>query len=187
MNRKVHQPEAGMSGRERRGVDPVSGSDPSQSESYDVDLAAPGQRSRPGLVSFHIPIVPVGKQRARFSGPGRRPHTPERTRRAEEDIAILSRRAAPRDPITGGVGMRIWFWLDVPRSWSKKKRAAALDGAVVPTGKPDLDNLTKTVLDGINGSAAWWGDDAQVVELDAKKRYGEKPGISIEIWPVGGA
>ena len=48
--------------------------------------------------------------------------------------------------------------------------------------KPDIDNIAKSVLDGLNGTA--WGDDTQVVEMSIKKYYAlddiEKLEITIE-------
>ena len=40
---------------------------------------------------------------------------------------------------------------------------------MLPTKTPDIDNLLKTVLDGLNGVA--FRDDAQVCEVVASKRY----------------
>ena len=54
-----------------------------------------------------------------------------------------------------------------------------LDGLVKHTVKPDIDNLTKAVLDALNGLA--WYDDAQIVELNASKTYVEDPHILINI------
>ena len=51
-------------------------------------------------------------------------------------------------------------------------------------GKPDIDNLTKLVLDVITKDGRVWRDDSQVVTLLAFKEYvadGEKPGAWISI------
>tara|TARA_R100001244_G_scaffold130924_2_gene103516 strand:- start:9310 stop:9564 length:255 start_codon:yes stop_codon:yes gene_type:complete len=47
------------------------------------------------------------------------------------------------------------------------------DGLIPNPRRPDLDNYVKGVLD---GCACLWGDDAQVVELIASKRYSERDG-----------
>jgi Holliday junction resolvase RusA-like endonuclease len=52
-------------------------------------------------------------------------------------------------------------------------------GLVVPTVKPDADNVAKIVLDALNGSA--FCDDAQVVHLQVLKRYAEEPGVKVRI------
>lgn len=42
-------------------------------------------------------------------------------------------------------------------------------GVLLPTKKPDIDNLVKVVLDGLNGLA--YKDDKQIVALEAAKGY----------------
>jgi Holliday junction resolvase RusA-like endonuclease len=61
----------------------------------------------------------------------------------------------------------------------------ALGGAVLPVGKPDLDNLLKAVLDAIN--AIVFADDSQVVSLLASKTYGARPQVSVSVSQIGGA
>lgn len=67
----------------------------------------------------------------------------------------------------------------VPASWSQKKRRAALLGEVMPTGKPDLDNGLKAVLDGLNKIVV--KDDAQVCRVGMSKQYGERPGVFVRV------
>lgn len=50
-----------------------------------------------------------------------------------------------------------------------KRGQAKLDGTEKPTKKPDIDNLAKSVLDGLNKIA--WVDDTQVVKLWVAKTY----------------
>jgi Holliday junction resolvase RusA-like endonuclease len=71
----------------------------------------------------------------------------------------------------------------VPISWSKKKAAAALAGQVLPTRKPDADNVVKAVFDGMNGVV--WRDDVQAVDLQLRKRYGTTPGVHVRVTPCG--
>jgi Holliday junction resolvase RusA-like endonuclease len=49
---------------------------------------------------------------------------------------------------------------------SKKKRALALSG-VYASGKPDLDNVLKSILDGLNGVI--YRDDSQVVAMSISR------------------
>jgi len=81
-------------------------------------------------------------------------------------------------PISGPVALELWFYLPVPRSFSRRRRLAALAGEVLPAKKPDLDNLVKAVLDALLGVAI--EDDRQVIELKAGKLYGT-PGVNILI------
>ena len=54
-----------------------------------------------------------------------------------------------------------------------------MSGSIIP--KPDLDNLTKAVLDALNNVA--FTDDSLVVSLRASKRYGDQDLIHVEIQP----
>ena len=47
------------------------------------------------------------------------------------------------------------------------------------TGKPDLDNVAKAILDGLNAVA--FEDDSQIVGLQITKSYGERPRAEIQI------
>ena len=46
---------------------------------------------------------------------------------------------------------------------------AKTGGKLLPTKKPDVDNVAKSVLDALNGVA--WLDDSQVVRLEISKSY----------------
>ncbi len=53
-----------------------------------------------------------------------------------------------------------------------------------PMTRPDIDNYNKFLSDCLNGIV--WVDDAQVVELNAKKLYGEKEKTLIRIEAING-
>lgn len=80
----------------------------------------------------------------------------------------------------GPVVVRLAFRFDRPKGhWGAKGLRPSAPAE--KTTKPDLDKLVRAVLDGL-----WpaWGDDAQVVELTASKRFcdaGELPGVWVEI------
>ena len=58
----------------------------------------------------------------------------------------------------------------------------AIAGTNQPTGKPDTDNLLKAALDAINGIVV--ADDAQVVEISARKVYGVNPKTIVTVAPT---
>jgi crossover junction endodeoxyribonuclease RusA len=83
----------------------------------------------------------------------------------------------------GPLAVEITFRLPRPgahygtgRNASKLKPSAP----IFPAGRPDLDKLTRAVLDGLTAGGAW-RDDSQVVSLQACKLYGQQPGCIIEI------
>jgi Holliday junction resolvase RusA-like endonuclease len=110
-------------------------------------------------------------------------HQASKTRRYQKSLAWAARAAMGRRAlITGAVAVTVTAVMSVPRSWSKRKRDAALAGVLRPTGKPDWDNLGKQ-LDAFKGIV--WGDDAPVVDGRVVKVYGEEPMLRIEVKEIG--
>ena len=71
--------------------------------------------------------------------------------------------------------MSMEFIFKIPKSWSKKKKATAY--MEVPVG--DIDNLCKGVMDALEGIA--FVNDRQVVEITARKMYGEDDCVSVSL------
>ena len=115
--------------------------------------------------AFTIPGPPVGKERPRVTG--KRTFTPPRTRAYEEWTRLHARNARVQ-PLEGPLKVTVTWAKQVPASWSKKRKAAALAGVYV-TGTPDLDNVVKAVSDALNGIA--YADDALVAVLHASRVY----------------
>lgn len=131
------------------------------------------------LIPLTIPGPPVPWGRARPSNRTGRPITPKRYRRwkeaAREELAVRWRGA----PLDGPVS------LSVSAYWPRPKRMSR--GAREPRiGREDADNVAKAVMDAGNGIL--YGDDRQVVELQARKWYaasGEAPRIEIVVGAWG--
>ncbi len=129
-------------------------------------------------VEFSITGAPVPKGRPRMTSRGHA-YTPQRTREAEQAIADAFRKLNVTPFADVAVSIRIDCVFAPPQSWSKRKQAAARQGAVKKTTKPDADNLAKTVCDALNGLA--WDDDSQIVKLTVTKRYGVESYTSVKI------
>ena len=88
-------------------------------------------------------------------------------------------------PAAQGVSLAVLrvLILGVPiaASWPKKRQAAARAGTEWPTKKPDLDNFMKTI-DACN--LIVWVDDSQIVKTSIEKRYGDKPGMWLQVRPI---
>ena len=134
-------------------------------------------------IAFIVPGRPVGKGRPiagrSFAG-FTTLRTPQKTINYEGTVALFAAQCmAGRAPLEGPVALALSINYDVPASWSKKKREAALRGEVRPTSKPDCDNVIKAIGDALNGVV--WKDDVQVVTLYAEKRYAEAPGVTVRV------
>lgn len=139
---------------------------------------------------FRVNGIPQGKARPRFTKGGRA-YTPAKTRRYEEAVREAAQLAAQAQGFIKhdkGTPLKasVTAWFPVPASWPKKKRAAALSGALYPAVKPDADNIAKAVLDALNGIA--FHDDKQVVSCTVSKRYtfrdDDTPRVVVHIAPM---
>lgn len=113
-----------------------------------------------------------GKQRPRFSRKTHTVYTPSATTDFEKRVKQAWLDGYGDLKAHGEVMVSMQFYYPVPKSDSKKVRKAKLDEEIAPTIKPDIDNLIKSVLDGLNGVA--FGDDKQVTSITAAKLYSEK-------------
>ncbi len=112
-------------------------------------------------VSFTVIGNPVPKARARTVRKGGRTwsFTPKKVAVWEK---VVKAEAAKHfdEPFNGPVALALAFYMKRPKSRKK-------DNYVMTT--PDLDNLEKAFLDGLNGVA--YDDDKQVVVKNAVKKY----------------
>lgn len=139
-------------------------------------------------LSFVVPGQPVPKGRPRFARVGGfvKAYTPDKTRAYERLVhdyaAIEVIRAKPIVfPLICPLRVVLNAYMTIPVSWAKKKHHDAINGLILPTSKPDFDNLLKT-LDGLNGLV--WNDDAQIVDGRAIKRYSENPRMEVDIFEI---
>jgi Holliday junction resolvase RusA-like endonuclease len=77
----------------------------------------------------------------------------------------------PPQPLKGPLALQVTCYLPIPKSYSKKKAAAALAGTMRPVKKPDIDNLVKQLMDVMRGT--FYEDDCQVCHQVASKWYGD--------------
>lgn len=131
-------------------------------------------------IRFTVSGDPKGKGRPRFVRATGRAFTPKRTADYESHVAMCAQEAmGSRPPLAGAVHVTIVAVMEIPKSASKKKQAAMLMGDIRPTKIPDVENIGKAVLDGMEGIA--FGNDKQVTEIYVEKRYGERPHIEVTV------
>ena len=112
------------------------------------------------IFQLFIPGNPVPKGRPRLGKHGN-VYTPAKTKSYEEYIGWKYKEA---DGILfdGEIGIRLIFVRETKH-------------------RVDLDNLIKSILDGLNRVA--WDDDSQIIFLEAALTFNKhRPGVNIEIW-----
>ncbi len=106
------------------------------------------------IVVFTVEGIPQGKGRPRFR---RTPnfiqtYTDAKTKsyenaiRAGAGVAMGSAR-----PLESPVSVDLYIRVPCPSSFSKRRQNECFEGRERPTKKPDIDNIIKAYLDGMNG------------------------------------
>jgi Holliday junction resolvase RusA-like endonuclease len=75
-------------------------------------------------------------------------------------------------PSTQPVRVELLFWFERPKTVKREFMSV----------KPDIDKLSRSVLDALTGAVV--KDDSQVIILNARKEYGEKPGVLIRVMEI---
>lgn len=130
---------------------------------------------------FMIPGEPTGKGRPSFTRSGHA-YTPERTASYEQTVRQAYKAEFPgSEPIPAGVpvAVKIIAGYSIPKSTSKIKAERMLAGEIMPTKKPDADNIAKAICDALNGLA--YHDDSQITMLCVSKTYTRNPGCLVRI------
>lgn len=125
------------------------------------------------LIQMVLPFKAVGKGRPRWTGT--RMVTPETTKVFEQQVAY--RYKVHGHMFSGPVSIKIDCGFAPPKAASKKARDAMI--GQVYTHKPDADNITKAILDALNGVA--YADDRMVWSVSCVKRYALEDSIMLTI------
>lgn len=149
----------------------------------------------PHEIRFTVYGHAVPKKRARVVGFNRKKKepdekvkvhafTPNETVEWESSIFGQSLASKPPRPYDGAIALGFVIYRRVPKSKSKKFKAAALAGDIYPvSARDDVDNFLKSLKDALNG--IYWLDDGQVVmyiPIDGKypgKYYSDVPRIEV--------
>ena len=118
-------------------------------------------------VYFIVPGPAKAKERPRV-GKGGRIYTPNGTHKYEKLVRECygDNKSFEKKFII----MKIIFWFEIPKSYSKEKRQDCAEGFIRPS-RGDIDNYIKSILDGLNKVA--YEDDKYIYKIEAEKRYTE--------------
>jgi len=137
-------------------------------------------------LNFSILGTPTGKGRPRFYRG--RAVTPKKTRDYEALVRHEAQQALEHmvqlPDFNASCEVTIHAYFAIPQSYTKKKRAQIEESGpwLVRPGKIDLDNVVKSILDGMNGIV--YHDDVQVVALRARKEWcpdDEQPRVEVKV------
>lgn len=134
------------------------------------------------VLAFSLNGEPRGQGRPRATARGGYAsiYKDPKSRKYEASVrAVALAQMAGAQPLEGPLSVSIRFRMPIPKSATKRAKAAMASGEVAHTGRPDLDNLAKAIFDGLNGAA--FGDDAQIVRTFLSKIYAEQPGVDIRV------
>lgn len=136
-------------------------------------------------IAFTVPGLICAKGRPKFAKRGNfvQAYTPEKTVNYENLVRLSFMQECSGKKLEGAIMATITAFMPIPKSESKKKKAAMEAGLIRPKKKPDIDNCVKSILDALNKIA--YDDDGQIVELHAKKLYSDNPRAEIILEEIG--
>lgn len=122
-------------------------------------------------IKFELLIMPKpsNKRHAMMVGGHARVVQDQGVRQHQASIAVLAAQHRPRQPIEGPIEVEIVVVLPRPAYLCRRNKAGvpcADPGRRPHISRPDVDNLSKSCLDGLR---AWWRDDCQVHRLTVEK------------------
>ena len=134
------------------------------------------------MIDIFIPGLPVPQPRAKATRRGSHAavYTPTNADAWKAKIAHEVAEVV-KAPMVGALRVHLRFRFPRPKSHfgAKGLRPTAPE---YHTGRPDVDNLAKAILDALRGIA--WTDDGQVSILRVSKTYKDTPGVEVEIRPA---
>lgn len=131
-------------------------------------------------VSFFVPGIPIAQGSKRHVGRGIMVESSKHLKPWRLDVTALAREAHTGPPLEDAT-VDLTFVFPRPKAHYRTGRHAAElrpDAPERHTVRPDLDKLCRAVMDALT-AAQVVRDDATVSALEARKRYGDQPGVHV--------
>lgn len=121
------------------------------------------------------------QQRPRFSRQGGfvKAYDPPESANYKKYVAKVAENYKLDNLIDSAIKLTVDVFIQIPKSYTKKKRLQIENGELLHIKKPDVDNLSKSIIDGITG--VLWVDDNLIVELLIRKHYSDNPRAELKI------
>ena len=124
------------------------------------------------MITF--PIAPVVASRARVTRWST--YFPKRYTQFRKEFGELLEKYKA-EPVDGLLYVRLDFYVQIPRSWSKKKKEEK-EGKHCDNNA-DLDNYVKAALDSLEGK--YYNNDKQIVMIRARKYWSDTGHIEFKM------
>ena len=128
------------------------------------------------VIEFSVKGKPNAQMRHRtVNRPGFK-GTYDPSKDAKKDFLLMAHNKAPKEPLTGPLGLTAIFYMPRPKNhFGTGKKASFLkeDAPEYYTNRPDCDNFCKLVMDALTG--IFWRDDSQICQLFTQKLYSDSP------------
>ena len=124
----------------------------------------------------------VPKERPRVNMQTGEIYTPTKTLNYEAKVKLQTKMNIKK-PLEKALKVKIIVEQKMPKSWSAKKKNAVISGEAIVLSVQDLDNMIKSITDGMNKVA--YKDDRQIVKIEAEKRYSETDQVVVIIEEIG--
>ena len=133
-------------------------------------------------IQFRVSGKPVGKERARYSQKTGGFYTPTKTKIFEHHVAYCARQCMMKNKkiiTSGAVAVDVVIFHKVPVSYNKQERVDALANLSRPIKTPDVDNVLKCIMDGMQNVV--YKNDNQVVDARSRRCYGLDWSANVEV------
>ena len=135
------------------------------------------------IIQFTVEGRPQAQGRPRVAYRGGRVilYDPTSSRAYKQLVATTGKINAPEKLLECDLICTIKIYREVPKSFSKKKKVAALNGTLRPETKPDLKNYIAGIEDALEGVI--YKNDSQIVGygVGTGKYYGSPARVEIKI------
>lgn len=142
------------------------------------------------LVELPGPVVGAQRVRATRTGTHLRMYSAPAHVAAEGRIVVATREVWSGAPLDEPCFLFIHIWSARPQRLMRKRDRSGLP--VPATGKPDLDNVAKLVMDALT-RAGVWVDDTRVCRLEVERWYSpldldgnlvQAPRMIVQVWTL---
>lgn len=124
------------------------------------------------MLQFRVNYKPTPLKRPRLTRIGGKPVIYDASKKEKKAWLQLARQYAPKTPLTNALTINLEFCFPRPKNHygtGRNKNKLKPSAPLIHTFMPDVDNLSKFILDAMN--EVFYNDDRQVVELNSHKEY----------------